>query len=232
MDTFYEKEVKSGCRHLDEVESKHCAQVLRHEVGDEISIMDGQGGLFNARLIEVHKKRCVFEITSETISKPRPFYIHLAIAPTKSMDRIEWMVEKLCEIGVDKITFLQTNHSERKKLRIDRLEKKTISALKQSKNSFKTQINEIQPFLNFISESKIDNRFIAHVDASHPYLGELIKQKTDTLILVGPEGDFSDQEIKLAIDHKYAPISLGQSTLRTETAGFVACHLINVVNTY
>lgn len=232
MDTFYEKEVKSGCRHLDDVESKHCAQVLRHESGDEVLIMDGQGGLFNARLSEVHKKKCVFEIISETISEPKNFFVHLAIAPTKSMDRIEWMVEKLCEIGVDKITFINTNRSERKKLRMDRLEKKTISALKQSKNPFKTQINEFQPFSNFINESKIDNRFIAHVDSSRPYLGELVKQKTDTLILVGPEGDFKEEEIKLAMDHKYVPVSLGQSTLRTETAGFAACHLINVVNSY
>ena len=232
MNTFYEKEVKNGCTHLGEFESKHCAQVLRHEVGDEILIMDGQGGLFNACLTEVYKKKCVFEILTETISEPKLFYIHLAIAPTKNMDRVEWMVEKLCEIGVDKITFLQTKHSERKKLRIDRLEKKTISALKQSKNVFKTQINEVQTFSNFINESKIDNRFIAHVNENHPYLGELVKPETDMLILVGPEGDFSDEEMKLAIAENFLPVSLGQSTLRTETAGFAACHSINVANKY
>ncbi|MCP4460629.1 MAG: 16S rRNA (uracil(1498)-N(3))-methyltransferase, partial [Cytophagales bacterium] len=187
---------------------------------------------FNARLIQVHKKKCVFEIISETISEPKPFYIHLAIAPTKSVDRIEWMVEKLCEIGVDKITFLQTNHSERKKLQIGRLEKKTISALKQSKNPFKTQVNELQSFKNFISEIKIENRFIAHVDFSHPYLGALVVPKSDLLILVGPEGDFSNEEMEAAIEKGFKPVSLGQSTLRTETAGFAACHLINAVNKY
>lgn len=230
MTTFYEKEIKSGCRHLDEMESKHCAQVLRQQVGDEIEIVDGLGTRYQARLAEVHKKKCVFQILSEATADPKPFYTHLAIAPTKSMDRVEWMVEKLCEIGLDKITFLETEHSERRKLKIERLERKTISALKQSKNPFKTQVNEMQKFSNFIREVKIKNRFIAHVDSAHTYLGTLVKPTTDTLILIGPEGDFSDGEIEAAKVERFSPVSLGRSTLRTETAGLLACHLVNVVN--
>ena len=232
MDTFYEKGVKSGCKFLDEVESKHCAQVLRHEVGNEVLITDGLGGLFEAHLTEVHKKKCVFEINTEIISKPKPFFIHLAISPIKSMDRIEWMVEKLCEIGVDKISFLETERSQRRKLKIDRLEKKAISALKQSKTPFKTQIKGLQSFKNFISEVSIDDRFIAHVDPSHPYLGKVIKPKSDALILIGPEGDFSKKEVELAKEQNFIPVSLGKSTLRTETAGFVGCHLVNAMNEY
>ena len=232
MNTYYEKELKSGVHYLDEKESKHCAQVLRQQVGDEIEIVDGLGSCYQARLTAVHKKKCEFEITNQTTAQPKPFFTHLAIAPTKSMDRVEWMVEKLCEIGVDKITFLETEHSERRKLKIERLEKKAISALKQSKNPFKTQINELQTFSSFIKEVKIENRFIAHVDASHPYLGDVAKAATDTLILIGPEGDFSNQEIEAAVAIRFTPVSLGQSTLRTETAGLLACHLINVVNRY
>jgi len=232
MNTYYEKGVSSGILHLTEEESKHCAQVLRQQVRDKIEIVDGLGTRYQARLTKVHKKKCAFEIVSKSTSKPKPFYLHLAIAPTKSMDRVEWMVEKLCEIGVDKITFLETRHSERRKLKIDRLEKKTIGALKQSKNSFKTQINELQPFSNFIKEVKIENRFIAHVNPDHGYLGELAKPETDTLILIGPEGDFTNEELDLAKGENFTLVSLGQSTLRTETAGFAACHLVNVVNRY
>ncbi len=232
MNTFYLKDVKNGCNHLNDVESRHCAQVLRHQVGDEIELLDGKGGAFHARLTRVHKKKCELEVISESISPPKQFFIHLAIAPTKSIDRIEWMVEKLCEIGVDKITFIETEHSERRMLKIDRLEKKAISALKQSKNRFKTQLNELQSFENLISEVKIKNRWIAHVDPAHSYLGELANPKTDTLIIIGPEGDFSKAEVEVAKEKGFIPISLGHSTLRTETAGLLACHLINVVNQY
>jgi len=232
MNTYYEKGVSSGIHHLNEEESKHCAQVLRQQVKDKIEIVDGLGTRYKASLTKVYKKKCEFEIISRHTSKPKPFYVHLAIAPTKSMDRVEWMVEKLCEIGVDKITFLATKHSERRKLKIDRLEKKIIGALKQSKNSFKTQINELQPFSNFIKEVKIENRFIAHVNPDHRYLGELTKPETDTLILVGPEGDFTDEELDAAKGENFILVSLGQSTLRTETAGLLACHLVNVINRY
>ena len=232
MSTFYEKEVNSGVRILSPEESRHCAQVLRHQAGDEIEILDGQGHLFTCRLNRVSKSACEFELISEQLLSSKSFRTHLAIAPTKNMDRMEWLIEKACEIGVDEISFLLTDHSERRKLKQDRLEKKVISALKQSKNGFKCQLNELVTFNKFVQMESPQKKWIAHVSPSNPHLADLIQPKEDNLILIGPEGDFSTEEVRLALSKGFEPISLGQSTLRTETAGFTACHIANVVNRY
>lgn len=230
MTIFYEKGISEGLRSLSEDESKHCSQVLRHTVGDEILIFDGVGGQHHAILTHVSKKKCQFDIINSISAKKKPFYIHLAIAPTKSTDRMEWMVEKLSEIGVDEITFIQTHHSERRKLRIDRMEKKVISAMKQSKNPFKLILNELTNFDKVIAENKTEENWIAHVAPQYGHLSEVSFPDKSTLILIGPEGDFSKEELSLAMKNSFIPISLGKNTLRTETAGFVACCLINSTN--
>lgn len=230
MTTFYKKDTTQGVNQLSEEESKHCSQVLRHKIGDEIIVFDGKGGKHRSKLTLVSKKVCEFEIIESTVSTRKSFYIHLAIAPTKNTDRLEWMIEKICEIGVDEVTFIETNHSERRKLRIDRLEKKAISAMKQSGNQWLLQINELTGIREFIQASETDQHFIAHVSTQHPYLYTVAQPNKSSTVLIGPEGDFSEDEMKYAIENGFKPVSLGQNTLRTETAGLIACSMINFLN--
>lgn len=230
MSIFYKKNLIEGLNALNEEESRHCALVLRHKQGDEITIFDGIGGIHKGQLTLVSKKECVFEIIESKSSKKKSFSIHLAIAPTKNSDRMEWMIEKLCEIGVDQVTFIETAHSERKKLRLDRLEKKAISAMKQSRNPWLLEINPITGIEDFLNQDGSVQKFIAHVNPSHSYLPTLANPDTRISILIGPEGDFSSQEVENAISKGYQPVSIGNNTLRTETAGFVACCMINMIN--
>ena len=232
MTIFYLKKLIQGVNTLSEDESRHCAQVLRHQKGDEILIFDGNGGKHRAILTQVSKKLCEFEIQSSEIAPEKGFSIHLGIAPTKNIDRMEWLTEKLTEIGVDEITFIQTKHSERKKLRLDRLEKKAVSAMKQSGNPFLPKINNLTSFHDFIKDCNSDLRLIAHVDNSYTYMGDLLQKDRSFTILIGPEGDFSREEVGIAKNNGFQPVSLGQNTLRTETAGFTACCMVNFKNLF
>ena len=232
MSIFYKNDLIEGLNTLNEEESRHCALVLRHKQGDEITIFDGIGGIHKGQLTLVSKKECEFEIIDSKSVERKSFGIHLAIAPTKNSDRMEWMVEKLCEIGVDQITFIETENSERKKLRLDRLEKKAISAMKQSRNPWLLQINPIAKIEEFLNKDSSAQKFIAHVDPNHSYLTTKATPDSTTSILIGPEGDFSLKEVEDAITKNYQPISIGKNTLRTETAGLVACCMINMINNY
>ncbi len=230
MSLFYQNPIKANTNILSEEESRHCAQVLRHTVGDEIVVLDGEGGKYYSVLTKVSKNACEFEVQATEQATKKDFSIHLAIAPTKNTDRIEWMIEKLSEIGVDQVTFLETQHSERRKIRMDRLEKKALSAMKQSKNPYKLQLNPILPFKEFVQVNQASEKLIAHVDPAHPYLAQKIQKSSDVSILIGPEGDFSSEELEWAQQTGYQTASLGNHTLRTETAGFVACCMVNIVN--
>ncbi len=232
MTIFYQKSIKQGENALSEEESKHCAQVLRHQIGDEILVFDGIGGKHRAVLTKISKKACEFDIIESNFASKKNFYTHLAIAPTKNADRMEWLIEKLSELGVDEVTFVHTNHSERKKLRLDRLEKKAISAMKQSGNPFLMKLNELTPLSSFISSCNSEIKLIAHVDDSHQYISDALHSDKSISILIGPEGDFNMDEVDKAKQHGFSAISLGQNTLRTETAGFVACCVVNTVNRY
>ncbi|MEP1096563.1 MAG: 16S rRNA (uracil(1498)-N(3))-methyltransferase [Cyclobacteriaceae bacterium] len=232
MAIFYEKGISQGIRFLSKEESRHCSQVLRHSSGDEIMLLDGVGGKHRAILSEVSKKTCSFEVVESTIEPSRSFSIHLAIAPTKNTDRMEWMVEKLSEIGVDELTFLKTQHSERKNIRLDRLEKKAISAMKQSGSPFKLKINEVVDIKRFVDSDKADQKFIAHVNPEHSYLSSQLNISKHVSLLIGPEGDFSNEELQSATGRGFEPVSLGKNTLRTETAGFVACCMVNFINNF
>jgi 16S rRNA (uracil1498-N3)-methyltransferase len=232
MNTFYVNDIKNGVRELQDDEAKHCLIVLRLKTGDEIRIVDGIGGIYRSKLTQVDKKACSFAVIEEIHTEEKPFRIHLAIAPTKNIDRIEWMIEKLGEMGVDEVSFIRTEHSERSKLRIDRLEKKAISAMKQCGSAFLMKINDLTPFKNFLTTRSEDLRYIAHVDSKHPYLTTIVKAKKSVVLLIGPEGDFSESELVLSTNKGFVPISLGKNTLRTETAGMVACQAINIVNRY
>lgn len=227
------------CEELPEVEAQHAIRVLRLAEGDGMFLMDGVGTFYRAVITMATKKRCFYQIT-DVIPQKKSWHghIHLAIAPTKMMERMEWMVEKAVEVGVDEISFIDCRFSERQSVRIDRLEKIVVSAMKQSRKPFKPILNELADFSNFIDRSVSEdkpcaNGFIAHCydDVSRSYLFDDLKDipvDGNVTILVGPEGDFSVEEVRLAMSRGYKSITLGKSRLRTETAGLIAVTMAQI----
>ena len=209
-------------------EASHAVKVLRLTAGDEIMLMDGQGNFYRAVVIVASNHHCMYDI-QETQPQERPWqgHIHLAIAPTKLMDRTEWMVEKAVEIGVDEMTFLDCQFSERRVVKTQRLEKIAVSAMKQSRKAWKTEIHEMTSFNDFITTPRSGYQYIAHCyeEVERSFLFEQMKALApteDVTILIGPEGDFSINEVRNAIGKGYQSVHLGSSRLRTETAGLSA----------
>ncbi|WKK74064.2 16S rRNA (uracil(1498)-N(3))-methyltransferase [Marivirga salinae] len=228
MHLFYQSQLPE-IKSLDQDESKHCVKVLRRQAGDEINIIDGKGTFYKAKITESHPKKCEFEIIETTLEKTPVFKRHLAIAPTKNMDKMEWLVEKATEMGIDEISFFQSFHSERKVIKIDRLEKKVISAMKQSLKAQKPILNEIISYTKFLESVQSENKLIAYVDFENKvHMKNELNTQQDTLILIGPEGDFTPEEVDLAISKGFKKVSLGNSRLRTETAALAAVHLMNL----
>lgn len=217
---------------LSEEESGHCVRVLRYNTGDEILLTDGRGTTYTARITNPHPRHCEFEVlTAEKQQRSHSFHLHIAIAPTKNVERLEWMVEKCTEIGADEITPLLCRFSERKQLRTDRLEKIVLSAAKQSLTPYLPVLNPLTDFGTLVHGAKESIRCIAHCykDDKH-LLRDVIRRGEDVLVLIGPEGDFSEEEVRTALDCGFVPVSLGNSRLRTETAGVVACHTAILLN--
>ncbi|HBJ77248.1 MAG TPA: 16S rRNA (uracil(1498)-N(3))-methyltransferase [Porphyromonadaceae bacterium] len=218
---------------LSEEESAHCIRVLRMQVGSFMDITDGKGMLYHTQLMEAHPKHCRVEILSQEylpkdVSKGR---IEIAIAPTKNIDRTEWFVEKATEIGIDSIVFLNCTHSERKVVNMERIKKVAISAIKQSLQYTLPSIRGIVEFRDFVSSCTSPIKCIAHCSQNekrNPLKN--YTQEGDISILIGPEGDFSLEEIDLARREGFSPISLGNNRLRTETAALVACHTMNLLH--
>lgn len=230
MHLFYQPRLKDKILELTDDEFHHCVQVLRHKVGDDIHVTNGKGLLCQAKITGLSKKSVTFEML-ETMEIPAKGYaVHLAIAPTKQMERIEWLVEKACEIGVDSITFLQTANSERPLIKTDRLEKKAISALKQSKGAWITLIQPMGKFSDYLKEKRAGTQCLAVVSNENPLLYGLLERGNPVHILIGPEGDFNLQEVEAAVQAGFQPVSLGSRVLRTETAGLLACHSVVLVN--
>ena len=209
-------------------EASHAVKVLRLTAGDEMMLMDGQGNFYRAVVIVASNHHCMYDI-QETQPQERPWqgHIHLAIAPTKLMDRTEWMVEKAVEIGVDEMTFLDCQFSERRVVKTQRLEKIAVSAMKQSRKAWKTEIHEMTSFNDFITTPRSGYQYIAHCyeEVERSFLFEQMKTLApteDVTILIGPEGDFSIDEVRNAIGKGYQSVHLGSSRLRTETAGLSA----------
>ena len=219
---------------LSEEESAHCVRVLRYTAVDEILITDGKGTTYTARITNPHPKHCDFEILARERQEPHhAFHLHIAVAPTKNIERLEWAVEKCVEIGVDEIKPLLCRFSERKQLRTDRLEKIILSAAKQSLTPYLPVLHELTPYDTFIREQaeKKHQKFIAHCyKEDKRVLRDEIEQGRDVLVLIGPEGDFSEREIEDALRAGFIPVSLGNNRLRTETAAVVACHTAVLVN--
>lgn len=232
MHLFYTPDICDKVYTLAEEESKHCIKVLRLGIGDKISLVDGNGNFYTAVIIDNHPKRCVAQcVNVEREYGKRPFKLHIAIAPTKNIDRIEWMLEKSTEIGVDEFTMLCTVHSERKVVKDERLEKVIISAMKQSIKAYMPKLNSMIDFKRVVDSASEKYKFIAHCNPGEKSrIEDLYVYGEDVLILIGPEGDFSEEEVAYALDHDFKAITLGESRLRTETAGIVACHTINFLN--
>ena len=238
MQLFYCKDITPNafCT-LDAEESRHAVRVLRLREGDELNVTDGRGNLYTCRIVTANDRACVVECVSNSSNQAiKQSNIHLAVAPTKNPSRMEWLVEKAVEIGVGEITLLNCDHSERSFLKTDRLEKLAISAMKQSLH---TLLPEIHPAVNLKewlnSQFSILNsqlKFIAHCEADKPRtpLATALQPGHDVVVLIGPEGDFSEGEIALALDCGFQPVSLGPSRLRTETAALYAVTAFNLIN--
>lgn len=233
MNIFYSPKI-STTPFLPEEESLHCIKVLRLNKGDLIHIIDGVGGFFVAKIVEPHPKKTKVEIIKvEKDFNKIGYNLHLAVAPTKNIDRFEWFLEKVTEIGVAQITPLICRYSERKVVKLDRLEKIIISAAKQSIKPNMPIINELMPFADFITNNSdsMAQKFIAHCyDIPKTPLLKSCNKGEDVVVLIGPEGDFSIEEVDLALNNGFKSVSLGNSRLRTETAGVVACHTVSVIN--
>jgi 16S rRNA (uracil1498-N3)-methyltransferase len=229
---FYTPDIRSEIYTLPEEESKHCTRVLRLQQGDTVYLVDGKGGRYTAIIQDAHQKKCQLQVIDKQVDYGKlPYHAHIAVAPTKNMDRIEWFVEKAVEIGVSAITFLECEHSERKQLRLDRIEKIAVSAMKQSQKGYLPLLNEMVPFRKFIQTCAPNDTFIAHLeDDATKSLKDFYKPDRPHCILIGPEGDFSIEEIAAAYAVGIRPVTLGQSRLRTETAALVACHTLQVLH--
>ncbi len=231
MNLFYTTDIQGKLAIFHDEEARHCTQVLRHSPGDIVHFVDGQGSFYKGVILDFTKKECSIQIQQQREEPAKTFKTHIAIAPTKNIDRFEWFLEKTTEIGIDEVTPLLCEHSERRQIRPDRLEKILVAAMKQSLKARLPKLNVLTLFEEFISQNIAQQRFIAYLDeGKNPHLKEICRAEQSVIILIGPEGDFSQQEIQTALDQGFAGVSLGESRLRTETAGIVACHIVNLIN--
>ncbi|MEO8794102.1 MAG: 16S rRNA (uracil(1498)-N(3))-methyltransferase [Daejeonella sp.] len=232
MHLFYTPLISGELHMLNEEESKHCIRVLRLQVNEEINLIDGRGGFYTAEIIDAHPKRTALRVTKVELNYgKRNHYLHIAIAPTKNIERTEWFLEKATEIGIDEISLINCERSERKDVKTERLVRVVTSAIKQSIKAYHPVVNDIVPFRKFIESNYEGQKFIAHcIDLDKQYLKENLVKKSKYLILIGPEGDFSAAEVGLAIEAGFKPITLGNSRLRTETAALEACFEVNFLN--
>jgi len=232
MNSFYISEITGNFVPLTSEESRHCVKVLRLSKGDHVQLLNGKGSSYEAIIQIADPKSCMLEILQENKHPNyRSYHLTVAIAPTKNMDRFEWFAEKAAEIGIDKIVPIICKHSERKELRNERLEKILISAMKQSGQKYLPELTRQISFKELIKEPFDGDKLIAHCEPGHKQtLKNSVTPGKNVMLLIGPEGDFDPAEIKLALENGYIPVSLGESRLRTETAGVVACQTVYLVN--
>ena len=232
MQFFYTPDISENTYIFSKEESKHCIKVLRKKVGDDIHLVDGKGNLYHTTIIDDNPKCCRVKIKKKDVDfNKRNYRIHMVVSPTKNNDRFEWFLEKVTELGVDEITPIICQNSERKVIKLERFNKILVAAMKQSLKAYLPQLNQAVTWKEFVQKKFNVNRFIAHCGkARKTPLKQWLKPHQDVMILIGPEGDFSDTEIREAMSSGFVPVSLGKSRLRTETAAIVACHTINLLN--
>lgn len=234
MQLFYAPDIVPPHHTLSEEESKHCVRVLRLGVGDELHLTDGRGNLYRCRVTDPNPKRCAVE-TVETIAEygRMPYGLTIAVAPTKNIERFEWFLEKATEVGVTRIVPVECDHSERRIIKYDRELRVITSAVKQSLKAYHPALDELTPLRRLIASPFDGRKFIAHCDdnaAHRRYLASEIGKNENILILIGPEGDFSPEEINFALENGFEPVMLGPQRLRTETAAVTAAVMAAVVN--
>lgn len=235
MNVFYHPDLEpasvASAIRLNEEESAHCTRVLRMQPGSSMALTDGKGHLFKGSLVSADSRHCLVNIESFIKTERHPYYLHVAIAPTKNIDRFEFFLEKAAEIGIDEITPLICFHSERTTLRTDRLRKVLVAAMKQSRNLYLPELNEPLSFQDLMKGVTCRQKFIGYVEEQQElFLKDACKPAMDTIVLIGPEGDFSRQEFDEAVRNGYTAVSLGHSRLRTETAGIVTCMTLSLLN--
>lgn len=233
MQLFFHDNISENTFHLDPEESKHMIKVLRKNQGDTVDFTNGLGYLFHCVILDPNPKKAGLKVMERFYEPEDDYHIHLAICPSKNPERMEWMIEKITEIGVHEITLMESEHSERSFLKLDRLEKKIVAACKQSLKTRIPKLNPVCPMEKVVVNKKFDTyqRFIAYIDKENSqHLFEKTEANRKYLILIGPEGDFSPQELDIAFKNFFLPCSLGKSRLRTETAGLVAVHTLQLVN--
>lgn len=233
MQLFYNPNISENDTsfNFDKDESRHIVKVLRKNTGDVLQITNGKGWLFEGELILANIKNCSVNITSKALKEKRSYNLHLAVAPTKINDRYEWFLEKATEIGIETITPIICDHSERKMVKTERFEKIIQSAMKQSLHCFLPKLNKPVAFKDFISHTFSGQKFIAHCEETDKTsLKSQLQTHQDCIILIGPEGDFSVKEIEIALQHNFIPVTLGETRLRTETAALAACHSVAFAN--
>ncbi len=232
---FYDPEVSGE---LPKEEAHHALKVLRLGGGDEIRLMDGKGTFYRATITTATGHRLLYQIDEAEPQEPAwKGHLHLAMAPTKLMDRVEWFAEKATEIGFDELSFLDCQFSERRVVKEERIDKILISAMKQSHKAWKPKLNGMTRFKDFINQEREGDKFICHCyfplkeeDSNKPFLFDVLRDGVPTTVLIGPEGDFSIEEVKYALQNGYKSVTLGRSRLRTETAALVAVHMMQLRN--
>jgi len=228
MQLFYLENPKNEII-LSAEESKHATKVLRKKEGDILNFTDGKGAFYKAEIIVADSRKCRLKVVStEQKEKQHNYHLHIAIAPTKNMDRFEWFLEKATEIGIDEITPIICTHSERKKIKTERCNRILLSAMKQSLKFHVPKLNEAMSLSDFIKQDYEGTKYIAHCEDGEKKELKRVNKTEKTIILIGPEGDFSPKEIELALQNQFKAVSLGTSRLRTETAGIIAAHSINI----
>lgn len=233
MQLFYAPEISFPHYTLSEEESKHCIRVLRMGRGDELHLTDGRGVLYRCKIVDDNVKRCTVEICEQTPATPLPYHLVMAVAPTKNIDRFEWFLEKATEVGVAEVYPIEGAHSERRQIKLDRELKVITSAVKQSLKMFHPTLHDMTPVKQLIAQPFDGQKYIAHCNSSlgeREYLGKILEKGGKVLILIGPEGDFSPEEITFALQNGFKPITLGDQRLRTETAAVVATVMVSTLN--
>jgi len=232
MDIFYSNNFLDSSRmQLSSIESHHCTKVLRKNIGDYIDVLDGQGTKYRCEIIDDNKKAVIVSIIEKNECINKKCKLHLVISPTKSHERLEWFIEKSVEIGVSEISFIKTSRTIRKKINIDRINRIALSAMKQSGQFFLPVINNLDSFENIFVKISEEQRFIGFLEKENKnHIVNAYNKGNNCCIMIGPEGDFDKDEIDLAKKNKFKPISLGDSRLRTETAGIYAVSVIRILN--
>ncbi len=233
MHIFYTPDLSTDHFTLNEEESRHCSKVLRLGLGDVVHLIDGRGGLYEAEISAITKKNVELKVIRKQVEfGKRNHHLHIAIAPTKNIDRLEWFLEKATEIGIDEITPLICDRSERKIVKEERLDKVITAAVKQSLTAYHPQLNQATTFSELMNKEFAGERLIAHcMDGSDKkFINEVVSIHQSYLVLIGPEGDFSPAELNTALQNGFKPVTLGTTRLRTETAALAACFEVNFIN--